>query len=363
MSFLGARSWLLVLALLNPACGSGPEVILRTAAGAKVTAADVDRNPLQLLPPGSIAWFHLDVANSAQSELGQHVLTDLEARFPLPADSGFSFRRDVRELDVATYSIQGLDFAGVALGSFDPAKIAAASLEQRGGALAPGLIKSEYAGRTLFTAQNVGFTILTPHTALFGNEIGMRRCLDRISDGRVADELPGWVKELMTSPNAAFAFGGDLSGNAVTATLPRRFALLEGASQLRAVGNFTEPGINLAGTIQHADPNAAQHSATALLDVGSSVNVYAQLFGFGQPLRKLETRAVGNDTQLVLAVDAAAIKLLMKRFLPPPPPLVQHSGPGWAHAQNGPGWAHAQNGPGWAHAQNGPGWAHAQNGP
>lgn len=330
MSWPAAKAWVLALALLGPACGAGPEVILRTAGGAKVTAADVDRDPLQLLPPGSIAWFHLDVASSAQSDLGQHVLSDLEARFPMPAESGFSFRRDVRELNVATYSIQGLDFAGVALGSFDPAKIASASLEYRGGPLAPGLVRSEYAGRTLFTAQNVGFSILTPHTALFGNEIGMRRCLDRISDGRVADDLPSWVKELLASPNAAFAFGGDLSSNPLTATLPRRLALLEGASQLRALGNFTPPGLNLAGTIQHADPNAARHSATALLEVGGSVNIYAQLLGLGQPLRKLETRAVGNDTQLVVAVDAAAIKLLMKRFLPPPPTVPQHTGPGWA---------------------------------
>ena len=222
MSWRAARGAALALALLAPACGSGPEVILRTAGGAEVTAADVDRDPLQLLPPGSIAWFHLDVASSAQSELGEHVLSDLEARFPMPAESGFSFRRDVQALNVATYSIQGIDFAGVALGSFDPAKIAAASLEHRGGPLAPALVRSEYAGRTLFTAQNVGFTILTSRTALFGNEIGMRRCLDRISDGRVADDLPGWVKELMASPNASFAFGGDLSGNALTATLPRR---------------------------------------------------------------------------------------------------------------------------------------------
>lgn len=335
MKLSTARALVLVLAALTPACGAGPEVILRTAAGAKVTAEDVDRNPLQLLPAGSIAWFHLDVASSAQSELGQHVLADLEARFPMPVESGFSFRRDVRELNVATYSIQGIDFAGVALGNFDPAKIAAASLEYRGGPLAPGLVRSEYAGRTLFTAQNVGFSILTPHTALFGNEIGMRRCLDRISDGRVADDLPGWVKELLASPNAAFSFGGDLSGNALTASLPRQLALLDGASQLRAVGNFTAPGINVAGTIQHADPNAARHSATALLEVGGSVNVYAQLFGFGQPLRKLETRAVGNDTQLVLAVDAAAIKLLMKRFLPPPPALERHTGPGWAQLPAG----------------------------
>jgi hypothetical protein len=335
VTFRASWAIALTLALLQLSCGSSPEVILRSAAGAKVTAADIDRDPLQLLPPGSIAWFHLDVSSTGESDLGQYVLSDLEARFPLPDNAGFSLRRDVAQLNLATYSIQGLDFAGVALGTFDSAKISAAALEYRGGPLAPQLVKSEYAGRTLFTAQNVGFSILTAHTALFGNDIGMRRCLDRISDGRVADDLPSWVKELMVTPNAAFAFGGDLSGNAVTATLPRRLALLEGASQLRAVGNFTPPGVNLAGTIQHADPTGARHSATALLEVGGSVNVYAQLLGLGQPIRKLETQAVGNDAQLVLAVDAAAIKVLMKRFLPEPPPLVRHSGPGWADRANG----------------------------
>jgi hypothetical protein len=330
VTFRGSWATVLTLAWLQLSCGSGPEVILRTAAGAAVTAADIDRDPLQLLPPGSIAWFHLDVSRTSQSDLGRYVLSDLEARFPMPENAGFSLQRDVAQLNVATYSIQGLDFAGVALGTFDPAKIAAAALEVRGGPLAPQLVKSEYAGRTLFTAQNVGFSILTPHTALFGNDIGMRRCLDRISDARVADDLPPWVKELLATPNAAFAFGGDLSGNAVTATLPRRLALLEGASQLRAVGNFTPPGVNLAGTIQHADPTAARHSATALLEVGGSVNVYAQMVGLGQPIRKLQTQAVGNDTQLVAAVDAAAIQAVMKQFLPAPQPLVQHTGPGWA---------------------------------
>ncbi|HEU4581612.1 MAG TPA: hypothetical protein VFS67_25315 [Polyangiaceae bacterium] len=320
----------LSLALLQLSCGKGPEVILRSAAGAAVSAADIDRDPLQLLPPGSIAWFHLDVTSSAQSDLGQYVLSDLEARFPMPDQAGFSLRRDVTQLNLAAYSLQGVDFAGVALGSFDAAKIAAAAVEYKGGPLAPQLTKSEYAGRTLFTAQNVGFSILTAHTALFGNDVGMRRCLDRIADARVADDLPAWVKELLGTPNASFSFGGDLSGNAVTATLPRRLALLEGASQLRVVGNFTPPGVNLAGTIQHANPTAAGHSATALREVGGSVNVYAQLLGLGRPIRKLETQAVGNDAQLVIAVEGDAIKLLMKRFLPPPPPLVQHSGPGWA---------------------------------
>ena len=97
----------------------------------------------------------------------------------------------------------------------------------------------------------------------------------------------------------------------------------------RAVGNFDNPGIHLAGTISHADHEGARASAAGLLQLGGSVNIYGRLFGLGQPLSKLETQALGNDTQVVLAVDGAAVIVLMKRFLPPPAP---HTGPGWAEA-------------------------------
>jgi hypothetical protein len=116
----------------------------------------------------------------------------------------------------------------------------------------------------------------------------------------------------------------------VSGALPDRLALLEGASSARVLGTFEPPGINLAGSIHFADPLIAERSATALLRVGSSINVYAQLLGFGQPIRKLETQAVGTDTQLVVSVDGAAVQLLMNRFLPAPVPPAQHTGPGWA---------------------------------
>jgi hypothetical protein len=312
------------------ACGAGREVILRTASGVEATAEDIDRQPLWLLPAGGIGWLHLEVAPSAASELGKYLLADLQARFPLPEAAGFSFERDVSRLSIASYSMQGVDFAGVATGRFDPRRIEAAASEYKGGALAPPLVKSEYAGRSLFTAASVGFVILTPQTALFGNETGIRRSLDRIAESRVADDLPAWVKELLVTPNAAFSVGVELQANPLTAALTGRLAALRGASMARGIGNFDPPGINLAGTIGHAAHEAARATATALLQAGGSLNIYARLFGLGQPLRKLETRAVGNDTQVVLAVDGGAVRTLMQKFLPPPPAAPEHAGQGWA---------------------------------
>jgi hypothetical protein len=315
-------------------CGGGREVILRTAAGVEATAEDIDRNPLWLLPAGGIGWAHLEVAPALQSELGRYVLLDLAARFPMPEAAGFSFERDVARFSLASYSMQGIDFAAVATGRFDPARIEAAALDYKGGPLAPVLIKSQYAGRTLFTTASVGFTILTPQTALFGNDTGIRRCLDRIAESRVADDLPAWVKELLVTPNAAFSLGIDLQQNPFAAVLSGRLSALRGASMARGIGNFDAPGINLAGTVSHADHEAARATAAALLQAGGSLNIYGRLFGLGQPLRKLETQAIGNDTQVVLAVDGGAVQTLMQRFLPPPAP-AQHSGEGWAVGAEG----------------------------
>ena len=336
----GAAACALLVALLGgvgaPGCGGGKEVILRTAAGVEATAEDIDREPLWLLPPGGIGWLHLEVGPAASSELGQYLLSDVRARFPLPEATGFSFERDVTRLSLATYSMQGLDFAGVASGRFDRARIEAAASEYEGGATPP-LVRSEYAGRTLFTAGSVGFTILTPQTALFGNETGIRRCLDRISESRVADDLPAWVKDLLQTPDSTFSFGVDLQGSPITGALSGRLAALRGATMARGVGNFAPPGINIAGSIAHGSHDAARATASALLQAGGSLNMYGRLFGLGQPLRKLETQAMGDDTQVVLAVDGSAVRVLMQKFLPPPPPAPPRTGQGWAQRSAGEG--------------------------
>jgi hypothetical protein len=329
----GAAAWALLAALSGAGalgCGGGKEVILRTAAGVEATAEDIDRQPLWLLPPGGSGWLHLEVGTAASSELGQYILADARARFPMPEAAGFVFERDVARLILATYSMQGLDFAGVASGHFDRARIEAAASEHKGGPVSPPLVKSEYTGRSVFTANGIGFVILTPQTALFGNETGIRRSLDRIAESRVADDLPAWVKDLLMTPDAAFSFGVDLQGSPLTAALSGRLAALRGATLARGIGNFTPPGVNIAGTITHADHDAARATASALLQAGGSLNMYARLFGLGQPLRKLETQAVGEDTQVVLAVDGGAVRVLMEKFLPPPPAPSSHSGQGWA---------------------------------
>src|SRR5207253_7108617 len=67
------------------------------------------------------------------------------------------------------------------------------------------ILVSSYGGRTLYTVNNAGLTILTARTAVAGTESGIRRAIDRIQDGRVARDQPKWMLDTLETPNAAFA--------------------------------------------------------------------------------------------------------------------------------------------------------------
>src|SRR5690606_6440211 len=85
-------------------------------------------------------------------------------------------------------------------------------------------------------------------------------------------------------------------------------------------------------TISHIDHVAARTNANGLPQPNGTLDIYGGLFGLGQPIQKPETRSVGNDTQLVTAVDGAAVPPTMKRFLPPVPAPAPTSAPGRAGA-------------------------------
>lgn len=293
---------------LAAACGgSGQEVIVKTADGRGLTAEDIDRAPLALLPPGGFAWAHVDVTRAAQSSVGQRLLDYAEGRVPIPPETGFVPRRDLTRLVLAAYSLQGVDFAGVASGRFDPERIARAAADPSSRVLGARLIESEYAGRKLYTVQNVGFVVLTPHTLLFGNETGIRRSLDRIEEGRAQNELPSWVSELLAAPTAHFVTGFDLTTGPVATAVAPRLAFLRSAQIARVLGNFEPPGVNLAGTITYPDEQAAASGAADLQRQGSNVALAARLLGLGKPIRKLEAQPTGNDAQFVLSLDESAL--------------------------------------------------------
>ncbi|HEY3236912.1 MAG TPA: hypothetical protein VGJ84_19495, partial [Polyangiaceae bacterium] len=206
------------------------------------------------------------------------------------------------------------DVAGIAVGSFDREKIDRAADGVQLTPLGTPLVKSRYANRSLYTSSDVGFTVLTPHTALFGNQTGMRRCLDRIQQGHVQRDLPRWIQKMLEKQNAPLVAGFDLHSQPVPRAAAEQLPFLDGVQTLAAVGNFEPPGVNLAGTLIYADAAAATRGASNIARSQALLQNWGwamQLLGIPQPVRKLEARAKNNEVNAIIGLDAKAVGALL----------------------------------------------------
>jgi hypothetical protein len=305
---------LLCGALLLLCCSKEPETIVRTADGQELSAEDIDRQPLALLPGGAIGLVYLQAQQLFASQFGAQLLELARKVAPLPPATGFEPRRDLERLYLGMYSMQGLDFAGVAIGTFDPAAIERAAERSDRTALGAPVVKSTYGERTLYTARNVGVVVLTSKTVLFGNETGIRRALDRINEGRVQREVPAWAEDLLDQPRAPLAAAVNLRAQPLTEAARDSFPFLLGLHTVRLLGNFEPPGINFAGTAQYADQERAQQGNQALRDYHTTLQtlgVVMSLFGIPQPVKRLETKLDGDEVQFVAGIDAQAVASLL----------------------------------------------------
>lgn len=301
----------LVFGLSAVGCKKKEEVIIETAAGVEVTAADIDRDPLALLPGGAVSIMRFDPQAMFASQFGRRLGQILDARLPLPPSAGFDPARDLSGLHVGLYSMQGADFAGVASGLFDPQKIEQAADGTQVTPLGAPLVRTTYAGRTLYVSRNIGFVVLTTHTVLFGNETGIRRALDRIEAGRIGREIPPWLEQLMATQQADIVIGADLKGQAPVQAAVGQFPFLAGLETVRVLGNFQPPGMNFAGSLTYPDAAAASASAASLQSLQRMLGSYSffmQLAGIGNPIQRLQAQPVGNEAQFVVAVDGRTVE-------------------------------------------------------
>ena len=82
------------------------------------------------------------------------------------------------------------------------------------------------------------------------------------------------------------------------------------------LGNFQEPGLNLAGTLSYTDEESAQRGAENLVRVRGMLEGYAPfmaLLGIPQPVRKLEAQAKKEEVSFVAGVDGAAVGVLLDK--------------------------------------------------
>jgi hypothetical protein len=312
------RCLLLALATLSlGGCAKSEDVIVHTGQGKEKTAPQIDADPLALLPGGAITVGVLDAQALFASQFGDKLLEVAKRRAPVPEAAGFDPKRDVTKLYFGVYSMQGADVAGVAVGNFDPKKIEAAADGVQKTPLGVPVTKSTYAGRALYTADSIGFTILTTRTALFGNQTGIRRALDRIKEGTAKRELPAWAGKVLSPGSAPFAFGSNLKENPVPNALRSKLPFLDGVETLAVVGNFASPGVNLAGTLVYPDETAAKTGAGKVSETRSMLDTYTPflaLLGIPQPVRKLEADAVGKEGHFVAGIDAMAFSALLTRL-------------------------------------------------
>ena len=318
------RKALLGLALGVLVLGSGTsckhndgDSVVVTGEGARLSSEAIDRDPLALLPSKPIVLGFIDVPAFLASPLGNEI-NRLAAKYvPLGQETGFVLQRDLKKIVGAAYSLAGVDVVGVAQGDFNPDLIRSAAERHATTPTGAQLVHSKYAGNDVFTAGNVGFTVVTRHTMLIGNETGMRRALDRIRDNRLVREAPEWMTKLIETPQAATVLAGDVATEPRIAAAARMAPFLGGLSTFRIVGNFQPPGVNVAGTLSYADAPSAAAGANALRGLAQMTAVTAVLamFGLGAPLQNLQVESHDRDTTFVTAADAESLARLLAQVM------------------------------------------------
>ncbi len=308
----------LLLASLSTGCGGPPDSIVPTVTEHELTAQEIDADPLALLPGGFVGLLRTEVPPLVQSSLGPSVVALAQRLAPLPLSSGFRPERDLERLYVGLYSMSGADIAGVAVGRFDLGLIQL-SASQTVGAVGSSLVASPYAGRTLYTVNNFGFCALTQRIALFGNETGIRRALDRLHEGRAQRRMPAWTDELVDSARAPLAFGVDLRVSPVPEAMRKQLPFTDGMTRGRVLGNFDAPGLHLAGTLGYESEAQATTGAQALLAVRNVFTQYGflmSLVGIKDPFQQLEARPQGNEATFVATLDGPVLARVLTQVLP-----------------------------------------------
>jgi hypothetical protein len=228
-------------ALLAGACSHKDDVIVKTGADKRLTEADIDADPVRLLPAAAVGVLYVDMRALFASRFGDKLYGIAQKRAPLPAAAGFDAKRDLEKAWLGLYSMQGADVAGVAVGTFDRARIESAADGTATTPLGQKVSKTTYAKRQLYTAGNLGFSVLTARTALCGNDIGMRRALDRIEEGRARRQLPPNMAKLFVEPKTPIVGAADLTSSPLSDAARRELAFMDGVKTLSLVGNFEEP--------------------------------------------------------------------------------------------------------------------------
>jgi hypothetical protein len=307
----------LLAALVGAGCGGknagGPDA--KTSNDAKI-----DDDPVALLPSAAMAIVNLDArALYSSQSFGAQLARVTERLAPIGEEAGFVPSRDLDRVVLGMYSMQGADVAAVLVGKFDEQKIAQAAqnhVQLKGGGM---IVASPYGGRTVYTVNNVGFTVISARTVVAGTQSGIRRAIDRIHDNLVKRDQPAWMLAAIDTQDAAFSGAADFATQPVGAASLGIFPIpwVQGMKAVRLVGNFHDPGLNVAGTVTYGDPQRAGAAAGELRATFNALSVLS-MAGVPQP-KNLKIEPVQSDAQVSFAVDDQQLRALLQmaqQYLP-----------------------------------------------
>lgn len=309
-------NWLLALCALTwggGGCAAPQEQIVETAAGRRAAPEEVDRDPWRLLPGGAVTWGRLDVQAANEAVFAKELQTWFEHSLPVSGKLGIDFAQDVDEVVLGLYATAGSDVAAVARGRFEERALKEAIEQEPVNAGQRPIVTHRFAGQQVYVSGSWALAPITSATIVFGTEIGVRRVLERIEEGRLARVLPAWFEQMLEVKEASMVVGVDLDAQPVPSVLRTRLAFLDGLRAGRFLWNFQEPGLNGAGTLTYDTPASAQKAASGLGELSETLRrseLLLTLFQIPRPFRRLEAQATDKDTQVVVEIDGRAIQAL-----------------------------------------------------
>lgn len=296
-------SWVLFVASLacSSACGKG-------AGSAESAKADLDADPMALLPSAAIFVARLDARSIYASKgAGAPIAALIDAFLPLDENAGFHPSRDVDRILVAGYGLARPDFAAVMQGRFDPEAIDRTEQTNTG----VGIGRGRYDGFATFSLGATMLAPLTRRTMIAGTPDAVRRVLDRVQESKFEAPAP-WIREALSSNWAKVALVADFAAQPLgTASVgPIRVPWLQGMRALRALADFEPPGMKVLARLSYADPEQARTAAEGLRLVDGWLKVFAPLVG-GVRLQNLDVTTQASDLACTFAVDEETLRMAL----------------------------------------------------
>lgn len=307
--------FLCFVALTSSACSKRQEEIRVASDLSGPTPEEIDKDPFRLLPPGAVALVRFD-AHVWTSDFADELAQLMTHYLPVAEGSALAPERDIQVTVGAVYATVQNDVVFVGQGQFDQVKVASAVSASPQTQLGRPITTVEFAGQTMYVADQAALAILTTKTAVFGTQLGVRRVLEVVEERRMKRHLPPWFESLLEQKDAQLQIGVDLDAEAVPAVLRTRLEFLNHLRAARLVGNYEGGGLNLVGSLTFDTPQSAQVAEAQLNSAEDELDQYRMVMtalAIPSPFRRIEAQAVGKDAQFAVEIEGEAMSYLFTK--------------------------------------------------